>query len=169
MAVVHAGAEQVTLVDAGRLAVERTLELHQAKSLLDWFAPAVAQAKGLSDGTVREAVFSLDGAQLYVFSHEFSAATNEPAGARGLKLVDLAQGEILAEALVDFQIQWAQPAPDGTLYAFGTTDQDLGPHEIRDSSPSTLWRLDARTLEVLAQREFSGYQGGRLVLEGPAE
>jgi hypothetical protein len=169
LAVVHAGAEAVTLVDAGRLAVERTLGLHHAQSLLDWFAPAVAQAKGLSDGTVREAVFSLDGAQLYVFGQDFSAAMDEPAGARGLGLVDLAQGEIVAEALPDSQIQWAQPAPDGTLYVFGTTDQDLGPHEIRATSPSTLWRLDARTLEVLAQREFSGYQGGQLVLEGPAQ
>jgi hypothetical protein len=42
-------------------------------------------------------------------------------------------------------------------------------NEIRPTSPSLLWRLDALTLETLAQREFTGYQGGRLVPAQPSE
>ncbi|HEX9923871.1 MAG TPA: hypothetical protein VGD99_14535, partial [Anaerolineae bacterium] len=88
---------------------------------------------------------------------------------RGLWLVDLTQGDIVAEALPEFQIQWVRPAPDGTVYVFGTTDERMAPYEIRQTSPSRLWRLDALTLETLAQREFTGYQSGWLVLAQPAE
>jgi hypothetical protein len=169
LAVVHADTDKVTLIEAEPLTVERTLALNHPTSLWDWFAPAVAQAKGPSEGTIREAVFSPGGQYLYVFSQESWVRPEDAPAARGLWLVDLTQGDIVAEVLSEFQIQWVRPAPDGSVYVFGTTDERLGPHEIRPTSPSMLWRLDALSLETLAQREFTGYQGGRLVLGQPAE
>ena len=73
----------------------------------------------------------------------------------------------MAEALPESQIQWVRPAPDGTIYVFGTTDRRLLPYEIRSTSPSMLWRLDGRTLEILAERAFTGYRQGWIV-EGVA-
>jgi hypothetical protein len=49
------------------------------------------------------------------------------------------------------------------LYAFGAADEGLGPYEIREDSPSRLWRLEGETLAVLAERAFVGYRGGRMV------
>ncbi len=53
LAVVHADADKVTLIEAESLTVERTIALKHPTSLLDRFAPAVAQAKGPSEGTRR--------------------------------------------------------------------------------------------------------------------
>lgn len=161
MAVVHADADKVTLIDARYLTVEGTLSLNRRTSLLDLFTPAVAYAKGEMEGTIRQAMFSPNGQYLYVFSQE---VREEAPAQRGLWLVDLNQGTILVEALPEFQVQWVRPAPDGSVYVFGTTDKHLLPHEIRSSSPSTLWRLDARSLKTLGKREFTGYRGSRLVL-----
>ena len=85
------------------------------------------------------------------------------AGERGLWLVDLEHERVTARALPEHQIQWLLPAPDATLYAFGTTDANLGPFEIREDAPSMFWQLDGRTLQVLAERAFDGYRGGRLI------
>ena len=165
IALVHADADKVTLIDAQHLTVKRTLSLDRRTSLLDWFAPAVAYAKGEMEGTIRQVVFSPDGQYLYVFSQEARLITGEEAPTqRGLWLVDLKQGAIMVEALPELQVQWVRPAPDGSIYVFGTTDKRLLPHEIRPSSPSTLWRLDALTLKTLAKREFTGYRGSRLIL-----
>jgi hypothetical protein len=163
LAVVHADADKVTLIEAEPLTVGRTLTLSHPTSLLERFGPPVAQAKGASEGTIREAVFSPDGQYLYVFSQEIRARLEGAPAERGLWLVDLTQGDIVAEVLPEFQVQWVRPAPDGSVYVFGTTDELMAPHEIRPTSPSMLWRLDALTLETLAQREFTGYQGGWLV------
>lgn len=163
LAVVHADAAKVTLIEAESLTVEHTFALNRRTSLLDWFAPAVAQAKGPSEGVIRQAVFSPEGQYLYIFSQELWVRPEDAPAERGLWLVDLTQGDIVAEALLEFQIQWVQPAPDGSIYVFGTTDEDLVHYEIRPTSPSRLWRLDALTLETLAQRAFTGFQGGRLV------
>jgi hypothetical protein len=166
LAVVHADANKITLIEAESLTVERTFSLNRRSSLLDRFAPAVAQAKGATEETTRQAVFGPAGQYLYVFSYEFGEEEPIP---QGLWLVDLTQGDIVAEALAEFQIQWVQPAPDGSVYVFGTTDELHASYEIRPTSPSLLWRLDGLTLEILAQREFTGYQGGRLVLAQPSE
>jgi hypothetical protein len=169
LAVVHADAAKVTLLEAQTLTVERTLALKHSTGLLDHFAPAVAHAKGPSEGTIRQAVFSPDGQYLYIFSQEFWVNQEDAPAERGLWLVDLTQGDIVAEALPEFQIQWVRPAPDGSVYVFGTTDERMAPYEIRTTSPSTLWRLEALTLEPLAQRAFTGYQSGWLVLAQPSE
>jgi hypothetical protein len=169
LAIVHADADRITLVDARSLTVEKTFSLGHSMGILDWFgfAPTPAShADGEMQGTIRHGVFNVDGRHLYVFSQEVwlePAAVPTTSGTRGLWLVDLAQERVVAEALPEYQIQWVQPAPDGTVYVFGTTDETLGPYEVRASSTSMLWRLDALTLEILAAREFTGYQGGRLV------
>jgi hypothetical protein len=165
IAVVHADADKVTLLDAQRLTVERTFSLDQPTGWLDWFAPGVAYAKGEMEGMIRQAVFSPDGRLLYIFSQEVNWITGEEAPKPGgLWLVDLEEGVISGEALPEIQVQWVQPAPDGTVYVFGTTDEHLLSHEIRQTSPSMLWRLDGLTLKTLTKREFTGYRGGQLVL-----
>jgi hypothetical protein len=99
LAVVHADADKVTLIEAEPLTVERTFALNHPTSRLDWFTPAVAQAKGESEGTIREAVFSPDGQYLYVFSQEIWARLEDAPAERGLWLVDLTQGDGHANAL----------------------------------------------------------------------
>lgn len=168
LALVHADADKVTLIDAHSLTVERTFSVDGPTNLWDLFgfAPATAHAKGEMQGTIRHAAFSPDGQNLYVFTQEVRLVTGqEPPEQRGLWLVDLEQERIAAESLPDYQIQWVQPAPDGAVYVFGTTDERLGPYEIRPTSPSTLWRLDGLTLDVLAERPFTGYRSGHIVVE----
>jgi hypothetical protein len=175
LAIVHADADKVTLLDARRLSIERTFSLERSfslessASLLELFAPSVAYAKGEMTGTISHAKFSLDGRYLYLFAQEVRMVPGQkPPEKRGLWLVDLEQDAITAETLAEYQIQWIEPAPDGTVYVFGTSDERLGPHEIRASSPSMLWRLDAQSLEILAAREFTGYRAGQLVPVQPA-
>jgi hypothetical protein len=167
LAIVHADEDRVTLLDARNLTIERTVSLERSSSLWDLFAPAVAYAKEIT-GIIRQAEFSLDGQYLYLYN-VIQEAPLVPGEARpeqrSLWLVDLERSLIAAEALAGYQIQWVRPAPDGTVYVFGTTDERLGPFEIRPSSPSMLWRLDALTLEILAERKFTGYRGGRVILD----
>jgi hypothetical protein len=164
LALVHADADRVTLVDAQALTVERAFSLSPQASLWDFLAPSIAYAKG-GPSILRQAVFGPDGRTLYVFTQVVS---DPPPAQRGLWAVDLTTGTILARALPELQVQWVMPAPDGSVYVYGTTDQDLGEFEIRQTSPSSLWRLAADTLKPLAHRDFTGYRGGRLVLQGPS-
>ena len=166
IAVVHAWTDAVTLIETAGLSVERTFALRPERSLLDLLGLGAsgALAKGELSGVIRQAQFSSDGRQLYVYTQELRPTESDaPAGERGLWLVDLERERVTARALPEHQIQWLLPAPDATLYAFGTTDANLGPFEIRETAPSMLWRLDGRTLEILAERAFDGYRGGRLI------
>jgi hypothetical protein len=94
------------------------------------------------------------------------ATNEEPPEARGLWLVDLKREIITAETLHEYQIQWIEAAPDGYVYVFGTTDERLLPFQIREDSPSKLWRLDDRTLEIVVERDFTGFRQGLLVIDG---
>jgi hypothetical protein len=145
--------------------VEKTFALDRPRSLWELLGLVkAAGAKGITAGTLRHAAFSADGGTLYVFSQVLVPSdSGEAPGERGLLAVDVARGRVAAEALGDYQIQWLLPAPDGTVYAFGTADAGLGPYEITETSPSLLWRLDGRTLATLAERAFSGFRGGRIV------
>jgi hypothetical protein len=160
LAIVRADADRVTLIDAHQLTIERVVSLAPQASLWDFLAPAVAEAKG-GPGVLRQAVFSADGRQLYVFTQVVPGPSTSP---RGLWLVNLSTGVIQARALPDLQVQWVKPAPDGSVFVFGTTDQDLEAFEIRPGSPSSLWHLAADTLQTLSHRDFTGYRDGRLVL-----
>ena len=169
LAVVHADTDEITLIDAGSLSVEKSFSMRPGVNLWELlgFVPAIAHAKGEMQGTIRQAVFSADGQRLYIFSQEIVPEAAGPPEERGLWLVDLEQEGIIAEALAEYQIQWLRPAPDGSVYAFGTTDERLLPYEIRSTSPSKLWRLDGLTLEILAERASTGYRRG-VVVEGAA-
>ena len=170
LAIFHADTEKITLIDAHSLTVEKSFSLRRSTNLWGWLglAPAVAQAKGEMQGTIRHATFNSDGQYLYVFSQEVWVRPEDAPTERGLWVVDLEQGSIVAEALLEYQIQWVRPAPDGTVYVFGTTDKRLLPYEIRSTSPSMLWHLDGRALEILAERPFTGYRQGWIV-EGTAD
>jgi hypothetical protein len=167
LAVVHAETEAITLIDAAGLSITKTFTPRRPGNIWDWLglAATTAHAKGEMWGTIRQATFSADGRFLYIFSQEMARGLEEPPAERGLRLVDLERELILGEALPEYQIQWVLPAPDGSLYAFGTADDLLMPYEIRETSPSALWRLDGRTLGVLAARDFIGYRAGRLAGE----
>jgi dipeptidyl aminopeptidase/acylaminoacyl peptidase len=169
LAVVHADSDEITLIDARSLSVEKGISLGTGVNLWEslGFVPAIAHAKGEMEGTIRQAVFSPDGQRLYVFTQEIVPEAADPPAERGLWLVDLARGDIAAQALPEYQVQWLRPAPDGTVFAFGTTDERLLPFEIRSNSPSMLWRLDDQTLEILAERALTGYRRG-VVVEGAA-
>jgi len=163
LAIFDANADEIALIDAHKLTVEKTFSLKQPSNLLDWFRPAIAQAKGEMEGMIRQAAFSSTGQHLYLFSQQLQLEMAATPSERGLWVVDLEQERVLAEGLVDYQIQWVRPAPDGTVYAFGTTDKNLHSYEIRANSPSMLWRLDGLTLEILAEREFIGFQQGYII------
>ncbi len=169
LAVVHAESDRVTLIEAEALRVEKTFSLAPAAGGWNWFglAPTPAHAKGEMEGTIRQAVYDAGGRYLAVFTQEIRRLAADLPAERGLWLVDLERGTLAAAALPDYQVQWVAPAPDGSLYAFGTTAADLLPFEIRPTSPSRLWRLDGRTLGILAERPFDGYQFGAVLPAPP--
>ena len=163
LVVVDAASERITLIDAASLAVERSFTPRRGLRVWDLLGLGVspAAAKGVARGTLRHAVFSDDGRLLYVFSQIMREEGETGEG--GLRVIDLERERLAADALGGYQVQWVLPAPDGTVYAFGTTGELLAPHQIVEDAPSMLWRLDGRTLAVLAERPFVGYRGGRLI------
>lgn len=167
--VVAAEADKVLVLDAPSLTIAQTVSFKPQPSvgLLERFGlvPTAAYAKGEMEGTIRQAAVSTDGRYLYLFSQVLWTRPEDQPEERGLWLVDLEQGRFITSALPEYQIQWVQPAPDGTVYLFGTTDERLLPYEIRPTSPSMLWRLDGRTLEVLAERSFTGFRQARVIRE----
>jgi hypothetical protein len=134
--------------------------------LLEWLglAPSAVAAKGLSEGTHRQAVFGPDGQRLYLFGTTSEMLANGDLITRGLglRLVDLTRGALVGEALADEQISHLLPAPDGRhVYAFGPIQPAS---MVAEGDPRRLRRLDATTLAVLAEREVtvSGWPALRL-------
>ena len=159
LAIAHADRAAVTLVDAERLVVERTIALREPANLLDRlagllpFAPVAAAAKA-QNGTSLHAVFAPDGRRLYLFGSTaevgadiFDAEAYEATGL-GLRVVDLATRQV-TEALREAWIDAVLPTPDGhRLYVAS----------LSDAGASCLWRLDARSLAVQAERRFEDYR-----------
>ena len=151
IAVVHADEDAMTLVDATRLAVERTVPLTRSRGLLDRLlglvplAPQAAVAKSFS-GAIKQAVFSPDGQRLYVFGQWSDTRVVETAFASlGLTVVNVATGRIVASLPTVSPLAGVLPAPNGRdVYAY-TTD-----------SNTTLLRLDATDLAREAERTFAG-------------
>ncbi len=162
LTVYDAAEETITLINTTDLAIEESFSLNNSVAFLDLFSN-VAQAKGMMDGVIGNGKYSLDGSQLYLFNQVLRPNPEDPPGDQGLRLVDIEKKSVLAEALTDYLVQWLYPAPDGTLFVFGSAAEHMMPFEIRDDVPSTLWRLDGQTLEVLAQRDFDGYRAGRII------
>jgi plastocyanin len=118
------------------------------------FAPQAASAKAL-EGTMLQAVFAPDGQRLYVYGQRAGVEDGEPVfRGLGLRTVDVSSGEIEALALEEVPIERVVPSPDGgSLYVAGpasdaAADADIGvmPYLIR--------RVDARTLEVVAEQSY---------------
>jgi hypothetical protein len=154
LALARADGTAVTLVDVERLTVERTVALTRRAGLLAWLGlepPSVA-AKGFFQEAVRVATFAPDGRQLYL-----TGWVIEPGAGRGLGLwrVDLATGQVMAEALEDEAIVQMAVAPDGHSLYILSTDRPASRWD-RFGTPHRLRRLDAATLTVLAERTFDG-------------
>jgi hypothetical protein len=158
LAIVHGDADLVTLVDARRLQVIQEIRLASQASLFEWLglAPATAEAKA-DEGTQKAAVFAPDGRHLIVYGdRSWIDANNRPVWrGLGISLVDLDRGEVVAKALEDDSFFWVQPTPDGrSLYTFGPMDTN---------NSFVLRRLDAASLQVLADRAFGSYRWLALV------
>lgn len=164
LALVHADADAVTLIDAERFAVEQTEPLAQPAGWQDTllgFLPLIpddAAAKGAAEGIALQAVFAADGRHLYIFGSETAMDDDGNAHGRslGLRLVDLERAEIVADSedLMDDFFDRVMPAPNGRdLYIFGSLPADDASHH---APPWRLWRLDTATLTVRAERDFTG-------------
>ena len=161
LAIVHADEEAVTLVDAERLLIDRTIPLARPTGIgnrllgLLPLVPRSAAAKLPTEGTARQALFAADGRHLYVTGNQGETLDDGTWSSRTLPLrvVDLDDGEIVAEEAHD-DLFGIRPAADGrSLYAMISLPYD-GPGE---QVPVLLRRLDPMTLEVQAERRFPGH------------
>ena len=160
LAIVDAGAEELTLLDAATLTVVSTYAIARSRGLgariLTWLglAPRTASAKSM-DGRIIWATFSSDGTRLYVYGFEGEVGDDlDTATERGLGLtaIEVASGEIVASALDGQELFDVLPTPDReSLYVLGPTV----PWAMSSGEPSyRLARLDAATLKTLAEREY---------------
>jgi len=153
LAVVDADGTRLTLLDADRVRVERSISLARSLSWLDWVPlfPQRAYAKeGEEAGAFAEAVFSRDGALLYVTSRSVTVDDHSGATARGsgLAVVDLERGNVRAEALASAPVLAVVPSVDGNdLYAI--TENQPG------HTSYLLLRLDARSLTEKARQDVT--------------
>jgi len=167
IAVVHANREAVTLIDAERLVVERTVDLARPRSWRDRLRDLVplalqsAEAKQAEEGTWIGATFGGDGRYLYVTGSEteFGDGNRPTFLDLGIRVVNLEQGSIIAELPPGSAVDWVLPAPDSrSVYVFGPMDQN------NRTKGFILRRLDAATLDPLAERPFSPWRSAFLVM-----
>jgi hypothetical protein len=160
IAVVDAEADELTLLDAATLTVERAVEIARPRGLgvrvLTWLglAPRSASAKSM-DGRILWAIFSPDGTRLYVYGFEGAVGDDLDTATKhglGLTAIEVTSGEIVASGLDGQELFDVLPTPDGeSLYVIGPTV----PWAMSSGEPSyRLARLDAATLQTLAEREF---------------
>jgi hypothetical protein len=162
--------ETLTLIDSATLKVVDTHAVHAPQSLtsrvLTWLgiAPHIAQAK-VSEGRMLSATYSVDGEHLYLTGSEIEVGdTSEEITGHGFGLtrIDVSNGEITGEALRGSDFVEVIRSPDGrSVYVSGP----MTPWWERDGYASgyVLHRLDAETLEPLAERTFSGWPLIRLM------
>jgi hypothetical protein len=162
LALVHADADEVTLIDAERLVVERTVAFAPRSSLGDrlvsWLplVPRDAAAKRTADGTRMSAVFAADGRHLYVWGDQTVSADDGTLTGEGLplRLVDTSRGDVVAET-AESGFNDFEPSADGrSVYVLASGPDEAGGD---DEPPMVLRRLDALTLEAEAERTFAGY------------
>ena len=170
LAVVHAEADAITMVETDGFRVERTVAIsHSAGAatvILEslGLAPGVADAKGF-DGTIRQAVFAPDGQHLNVWTlnGRFADDGRPRYRGRGLALFDTAHGVIAASAIPDTQIEVVRPSPDGRVtYVLGPASDD---NVDMGRSNFLLRSLEASPLRMQAERGFQGYRGLALIQE----
>jgi hypothetical protein len=164
IAIVDAAMTTLTLLDARALDVVATRDIHRDAGLtrraLAWLGilPAEAAAKAIS-GTWRAATFSADGASLYVTGYELdsgASAEHVTGHGDGVTRLDVATGKIEATALDGADVRQVVPSPDGaTIYLVrsGTPWWEA----TSNATDDVLVRLDASSLEPLAQRDLEGW------------
>lgn len=168
LAIAHADAERLTLLDAVTLKPVRSVALSRPREVSDrvrdwlgWlsFAPESAAAKVL-DGRVLTAVFAPDGHHLYLYGRTGAAGETVDTSVEtglGLRVVAVETGEIVAEALSDALFDQIVLTPDShDLYVLGPDRSWLN---TLGNPTYTLRRLDALTLDTLAARSYSGRLG----------
>lgn len=177
IAVVDTAMDTLTLIDSATLEVVESHDVHAAESLatriLTWLGilPQAAHAK-VSEGRMLSATFSADGQHLYVSGHETEVGdTIQDITGRGFGLlrIDVGNGEIAGEALTGHDLVDVIPSPEGrSVYvlrpAIPWWNSD-GP----SGNDCVLHRLDAQTLEPLAERTFPGWPTIRLMPIGARE
>lgn len=157
MAIAHADSQSITLVNLDRLAVERTFAFSTTNGQPDpWYETVLENPEDFSRERVEMGItFSADGRHLYIYGAATSYVTKTVFGMStqevvehhpGLIAIDVEQGSIAARAFENQRVFGVTVAPDGwniyTTHAAPTDDQML----VR--------RLDAETLDPLAEREF---------------
>lgn len=155
LAVVDGSRDVLTLLDAPSLKVRKTLSIARKAGWLErlGLASAAAEAKEMI-GTTVEAQFSLDGRSLYVTGQRGSVEQGKYSlKGLGVRLVDVATGTVLAQALDGQRFWWTLLSPDGSSY------YTLGPVDPSGTSdgPVVMRRLDTRTLGLRAERGFPEY------------
>lgn len=154
IAVIDPSSEAVTLIDAAQMKIVSTRALTRSQSVLSrlaaWtgLAATPAEAKQIT-GVALQARFSPDGRLVYVTGTSWSpdAQGNTVSQGLGLRAIDVATGQLVAEALPGTSVNWAMPGPGGNALYVGTWKAD-------GSCPCMLSRLDGSTLAVTAQRSF---------------
>lgn len=152
-AIAHADVQTITLLDAVRLTVERTIQLSGPEGKpIPWFErePRAPGSPG-RDQIETSAVFSADGRSLYVYGSAFLSSEGPPPQHNfGLTLVDLEEGMVTAHAYKDEQVMEVMIAPDGKSIYVSLSGQTADEAQI-------IQRLDAQNLDVLAERSFSQF------------
>ena len=160
LAMIHADADHLTIVNLNPLTIEQTVDLKRSSSRVDsalaWLGikPTVASAKVFYEGEFR-LVFAPDGDHVYAW--DASPLGMSPEGIqlethqRGLQVIDLETGTIRHEAFADTQILDVVPAPDGdALFVTVATGYD----DRGNPNAYALWRLDS-DLNRTAERPFT--------------
>lgn len=153
LAVLDGTSQTLLLISAGQLQIVRTEHVTPPSSLLDHLGsllgllPEAALAKEWIGATI-DLQFSPDGRSLYASGRE-GQVTHGTWSMRGLGLerIDVASGQIAAQALPNQWVPNINIAPNGSaLYT-------LSPSNPTGSSPNILRRLDSLTLQTTAQRQ----------------
>ncbi len=169
IAIAHADADRVTLIDTQHLTIARTISLTGGSSLLHVLGliPQHVAAKGPPGvGTSRDAIYAPDGRSLYLSGVQTLLDDHDAQTfhSLGLTRLDLTRNTITANALPGRTINWVLPASDGqSIFVFGPKQGEGDSHILLPDIPSLLRRLDARTLAIQTEREFPSYRGGRLI------
>jgi outer membrane protein assembly factor BamB/DNA-binding beta-propeller fold protein YncE len=155
IAVLDGDSNRLDLIDTQQLKIVRSVELSRPKSLLE----RLADALGLSStpasakewlGVQLTMSYSPDGHYLYVSGREGKVGSNGKwtVDGLGLRLIDITNGQIVADALSNQWVTSVTPSPDGSaIYS------EAGPP--MSSSPVSVSRQDPSTLKVTAERSFS--------------
>jgi hypothetical protein len=153
LAVLDGSRNVLLTIDAHSLTLERTVSLSQPQDLVErlgeWLGliPAIAQAKNFV-GTNVDIHFSTDGRRLYetAFTGTLGAGNHYSYSYQGLRLIDVAGGQIVAQSLSGKSVSDVQPAPDGSaVYA-------ISPAGGAAQNCLCVLRLDSTTLQIEAQR-----------------